>query len=148
MELKNLWRVSAPTTGAPNKIMETQAQNLTEATEGLVIGEVNTQKPSFVSSLLLKKISPITNDPNILECTFHATVPNLNYKLQIMKITFSVFEFYPLILNDFINDQEYEVNGEDDFKNKLEEIIPSPNMTKVINNLMVQATIKAGESNK
>ena len=65
-----------------------------------------------------------------------------------MKIVFSALEFYPLILNDYINGEEYEVDSEDDLKSKLEEIIPSPNMTKVINNLMVQASIKVTEPNK
>lgn len=146
--MKNLWKVSAPTTSAPNTILEAQAQNLTEATNGLVVGEIITIAPSNVLSYTVSKVSPITNNPNILVCTFNAIVPNLSYKLQIMKIVFSVLEFYPLILNDYINGEEYEVNNEDDFKSKLEEIIPSPNMTKVINNLMVQASIKVAESNK
>ncbi len=148
MEMKNLWKVSAPTTAAPNKIIEVQAQNLTEVTNGLVVGEVITKTPSTVSGYIVSKVSPITNNPNILECTFNAIVPNLSYKLQIMKIVFSVLEFYPLMLNDYINDKEYKVNSEDDLKSKLEEIIPSPNMTKVINNLMIQASIKSTESNK
>lgn len=148
MEMKNLWKVSAPTTLAPNTIIEAQAQNLTEATNGLVVGEIITKTPSTVSSYTVSKVSPITNNPNILVCTFNAIVPNLSYRLQIMKIIFSVLEFYPLILNDYINGKEYEVNSEDDLKSKLEEIIPSPNMTKVINNLMIQASIKVAESNK
>lgn len=146
--MKNLWKVSAPTTLAPNTIIEAQAQNLTEATNGLVVGEIITKTPSTVSSYTVSKVSPITNNPNILVCTFNAIVPNLSYRLQIMKIIFSVLEFYPLILNDYINGKEYEVNSEDDLKSKLEEIIPSPNMTKVINNLMIQASIKVAESNK
>lgn len=148
MEMKNLWKVSAPTTAAPNTIIEAQAQNLTEATNGLVVGEITTTAPYEVSSYTLSKVSPKTNNPNVLVCTFNAIVPNLSYKLQIMKIVFSMLEFYPLILNDYINGEEYEVNSEDDLKSTLEEIIPSPNMTKVINNLMVQASIKVAESNK
>lgn len=142
MEMKNLWKVSAPKAEAPNIIMENQAQDLTEATNGLVVGEIITKGYPSVSTYMVSKVSPITHNPNILECTFHATVPSLNYRLQIMRIVFSVFEFYPLILDDYINNEEYEVNNEDDLKSKLEEIIPSPNMTKVISNLMVQATLK------
>lgn len=148
MEMKNLWKVSAPTAVAPNIIMEAQAQNLTEATNGLVVGEITTKTLSTVSIYIISQVSPITRNPNIWECTLNATVPKLNYRLQIMKIVFSALEFYPLILNDYINGEEYEVDSEDDLKNKLEEIIPSPNMTKVINNLMVQASIKVTEPNK
>lgn len=140
--MKNLWKVSVPKAEAPNIIMENQAQDLTEATNGLVVGEIITKGYTSVSTYMVSKVSPITHNPNILECTFHATVPSLNYRLQIMRIVFSVFEFYPLILDDYINNEEYEVNNEDDLKEKLEKIIPSPNMTKVISNLMVQATLK------
>lgn len=145
MEMKNLWKVSVPTSEAPNIIMENQAHDLTEATNGLVVGEIITKGYSSVSNYIVSKVSPITNNPNILECTFNAKVPSLNYSLQIMRIVFSVFEFYPLILDDYINNEEYEVNNEDDLKKKLEKIIPSPNMTKVISNLMVQATLKTSK---
>ena len=59
-----------------------------------------------------------------------------------MKITFSVFEYYPLILNDFINNQNHDIKNEEDFRNILTSIIPSENMTKVINNLFSQAQIR------
>lgn len=139
---ENLWKISPNTSKAPNIILEAHAKFLTESTNGLVIGYIKTEQPGFVSSSVLSKVSPITNNPNVLESIFQVEVPSLNYKLEIMKITFSVFEYYPLILNDFINNQNHDIKNEEDFRNILTSIIPSENMTKVINNLFSQAQIR------
>lgn len=137
-----LWKISTEGITPPNIILEEQANDLYEATGGLLKGLIKTQTPSYISSNVIEKISPISKRKEVLECTFIISVPNINYVLQIMKVTFSLLEFYPLILEDFINDQIYEAKDKESFINLLRNIIPSDNMTKLINNLIVQARIK------
>lgn len=139
---ENLWKISQNAITPPNKILEIQAKNLTVASNKIIIGNIKNQKPSYISNRMLEIVSPIMKKPELLESIFYATAPKINYSLALMKITFSIIEFYPLVLNDYINEHEILINNESQLYECLREIIPGEKMTKLINNLIVQSNLE------
>lgn len=124
----------------PKSILEESASELELQTQGLLKGYVHSKKPSIISSELLKKVAPKTNGNNLLSCVFKIIAPNMNdYCLDAIKITYSILELYPLFLEDILNGKEYEVSSEKDYIELLKDIMQSPTVVQVAQNLLVQS---------
>ena len=142
MANENLWSaLKVPESSiTPKSILEDSAKGLAEQTKEILRGEVKTKKTNVVSADILQKVAPMTNFHDLLIGSFWIIAPKMNnYNVEIMRITYSILEFYPLILEDIINDQVYDVKSEEEFREHLKTIIQSEAVLRITQNLIIQS---------
>lgn len=142
MANENLWSaLKVPKSSVtPKSILEDSAKGLAEQTMEILVGEVKARKPSSVFSDTVRRVAPMTNSNDLLICSFWITAPKMNnYNVEIIKITYSILEFYPLLLEDIINNETYEVKNEEEYREYLRTTIQSEAVLRVTQNLINQS---------
>ncbi len=102
----------------PVAILKEQAALLGEKTKQLVKGEVSTQTTG-----------------NLFVHHFYLVAPTLNYKYELFTAS-HVINFYPLTLRQ--TSQNTTIMNEEDFKEKLKEILSSQHTLNVVHSILAQ----------
>jgi hypothetical protein len=102
----------------PVAILKEQAALLGEKTKQLVKGEVVTQTTG-----------------NLFVHHFYLVAPTLNYKYELFTVS-HVINFYPLTLRQ--TSQNVSIMNEEDFKEKLKEILSSQHTLNVVHSILAQ----------
>lgn len=142
MANENLWSaLKVPESSiTPKSILEDSAKGLAKQTKEILKGEVKTKKPSVIYADTLQKVAPMTNTNDLLIGSFWIIAPKMNnYNVEIIRITYSILEFYPLILEDIINDHIYEIKSEEEYREYLKTIIQSESVLRITQNLINQS---------
>ncbi len=106
----------------PLAYVQEQANLLTQNTNGVLMGGV--RKGQFEKRMML--------DLDIV-------VPNLNgYRYTVLSVIHNPVEIYPLTIMDHVNEDECKCETEAVFLGKLEEILSSERVHKVVEMLYVQ----------
>lgn len=123
---KSLWGdLSQPTiVRTPFTILKEQASILSEATSGLLVGDVwrfqDHGQQNAVSNLILRIVAPSLD----------------NYHYSILEVTHDI-KLYPLTLNSLTtNSYEEQCDSEEAFEKALGEILSSPEVRKIISALL------------
>lgn len=141
MTNENLWgKFTIIGKKSPKSILEEQAHFLASSTQNILKGEINEKVFLELDNETVRKFAPITQyAQNIIRCTFIVVAPKMNqYKMSLFDVIYSIVDFYPLIINDKINDKEYECNTQEEYIEKLASVIQSENVRRLIENLIVQ----------
>lgn len=141
METINLWgEIKISELRSPKSIIQEQADFLSGATKNILFGEIVEKTFSETSIASIARYSPITKSADIIKYSFVVTAPGMqNYRIQLFEITYSIIEFYPVFINDSINEHEYKANDYDAFIQILGDIIQSESTQKIIQNLIIQS---------
>jgi hypothetical protein len=102
----------------PVAVLKEQAALLGEKTKQLVKGEVATQTTG-----------------NLFVHHFYIVAPTLNYKYELFTLS-HVINFYPLTLRQA--SQNLTIMNEEDFKEKLKEILSSQHTLNVVHSILAQ----------
>ena len=99
----------------PETFVKEQAAVLSQLTQGVLQGKVETGTSGggFVIDLVI--VAPRLN----------------NYRYEIVRVS-QPFEIYPLDLYDLVNDKSWNCGNESDFLARLEGILKSPGVRRVI----------------
>ena len=122
-KVKNLWGdlPIEDNVRTPYIILKEQASILTEATNGLLIGEVTKRRVNV----------------NKTECDLIIKVPSINnYTISIVDIIYPA-TIYPLkVKGDFTKNTAVECNTEEELENILHEILSSKEVRRIISGLL------------
>lgn len=142
MANENLWSaLKVPESSVtPKSILEESAKGLAKQTQDILKGEVKTKKPNVIFTETLQRVAPMTNTNDLVVGSFWIIAPKMNnYNVEIIRITYSILEFYPLILEDIINDSTYDVKSEEEYRDYLKRIIQSEAVLRITQNLIIQS---------
>lgn len=142
MANENLWSaLKVPESSVtPKSILEESAKGLAKQTQDILKGEVKTKKPNVIFTETLQRVAPLTNTNDLVVGSFWIIAPKMNnYNVEIIRITYSILEFYPLILEDIINDSTYDVKSEEEYRDYLKKIIQSEAVLRITQNLIIQS---------
>lgn len=142
MANENLWSaLKVPESSVtPKSILEESAKGLAKQTQDILKGEVKTKKPNVIFTETLQRVAPMTNTNDLVVGSFWIIAPKMNnYNVEIIRITYSILEFYPLILEDIINDSTYDVKSEEEYRDYLKKIIQSEAVLRITQNLIIQS---------
>lgn len=142
MANENLWSaLKVPESSVtPKSILEESAKGLAKQTQDILKGEVKTKKPNVIFTDTLQRVAPMTNTNDLVVGSFWIIAPKMNnYNVEIIRITYSILEFYPLILEDIINDSTYDVKSEEEYRDYLKKIIQSEAVLRITQNLIIQS---------
>lgn len=142
MANENLWSaLKVPESSVtPKSILEESAKGLAKQTQDILKGEVKTKKPNVIFTDTLQRVAPMTNTNDLVIGSFWIIAPKMNnYNVEIIRITYSILEFYPLILEDIINDSTYDVKSEEEYRDYLKKIIQSEAVLRITQNLIIQS---------
>lgn len=126
-KIKNLWG-NLPVENnirTPYVILKEQASLLTEATNGLLIGNVDRET--------------LTNNSKYnFECMLEIIVPSLdNYSISVLEVFYPVLNIYPsLVVNKIVDSKQYNCNIEEDLYAALEQILSSKEVKRIISSLL------------
>lgn len=102
----------------PVSILREQAALLGEKTRQLLKGEVQT-----------------STNGNLLVHSFAVVAPTLGYRYELFSVQHTA-TFYPLVVR-FVGNPT-QVMSEDEFKNKLKEILAAPQTVNVVHSILAQ----------
>ncbi|MBW4514016.1 MAG: hypothetical protein KME11_02170 [Timaviella obliquedivisa GSE-PSE-MK23-08B] len=125
---KSLWGdLSKPDiVRTPFTILKEQAAILSEATDGLLVGDVRRIQNQEKQNIELRVVAPSLD----------------NYRYSILSVIHDI-KLYPLSLNNLANDTYHrQCDSEEAFEQALGEILSSPEVRKVISTLLSE--INAG----
>lgn len=126
-KIRNLWG-NLPVENnirTPYLILKEQASLLTEATNGLLIGNVDRET--------------LTNNSKYdFECMLEIRVPSIdNYSISILEVYYPVFNIYPsLVINKIVDSKQYNCDTEEDLYTVLEQILSSTEVKRIISSLL------------
>lgn len=124
--IKNLWGdlPIEDTVRTPSIILKEQATLLTEATNGLLLGNISKR------SLSIEYVDGF-------ECSLEIKVPSINnYSISIVKIQYPI-TIYPLtIISQVTNDRPEECQTEEDLNRVLGKILSSKEVKRIISGLL------------
>jgi hypothetical protein len=104
----------------PVTILKEQAALLGDKTKQLVTGEVVTQATG-----------------NLFVHYFYIAAPTLSYKYELFSVSHGI-SFYPLSLRYPVATPVSSLKSEDEFKQKLKEILSSPHSLNVVHSILAQ----------
>jgi len=156
-KVKNLWGdLPVEEFRTPHVMLREQASILTEATNGLLVGTVvkekfentplkDTSSPSYAIKRVLATPEILKQlQPKEIEYVFTSRleiiVPSINnYSISIVQIDYPL-KMYPLkILSTVTDDYRYQkCETEEEFNQKLEEILSSSDVKKIIAGLLTE----------
>lgn len=135
-KIKNLWG-DLPVEDnirTPYVILKEQASILTEATNGLLVG--NVKKETFSNE----------SGDSGFECTLEITVPSINnYSISIVGISYPITLYPSQIYNRVTRDKVKDCQTEEDLDKNLEEILSSDQVKRVILGLLSEVRLDAAE---
>ena len=94
--------------------------------------------PFDPSSLSGSTAEDAQSSPNVT-VRMYIEVPSLNYKLQLLKVTYKVYELYPCTLINLIDGLSEECADIEQFKNTLSNALKNTKVLKTISTLYSQA---------
>lgn len=150
-KVKNLWGdLPVEEFRTPHVMLREQASILTEATNGLLVGTVVKEKftkipftsPKYVTLKMLEDLQEKHDKQNKYTWTsrLEIIVPSINnYSISIVQIDYPL-KMYPLkILSTVTDDYRYQkCETEEEFNQKLEEILSSSDVKKIIAGLLTE----------
>lgn len=145
MANENLWsRLVVPEDEtSPKSILEKIGKDLTEQTKGILRGKTDTGTYTEIYDEKIKELAPKTQMKEMMICRLNIYAPYLNnYNLQFLTVRYSLFEFYPVKLEDMFSQQIYKLKNKQEYEEKLKEIIQSDIVTQVTSNLLIQSMNK------
>ena len=145
MANENLWSklVVPENETSPKSILEKIGKDLTEQTKGILRGKTDTGTYTEIYDEKIKELAPKTQMKEMMICRLNIYAPYLNnYNLQFLTVRYSLFEFYPVKLEDMFSQQIYKLKNKQEYEEKLKEIIQSDIVTQVTSNLLIQSMNK------
>lgn len=145
MANENLWsRLVVPENEtSPKSILERIGKDLSEQTNGILMGKTDTRTYTEIYDEKIKELAPKTQMKEMMICRLNIYAPYLNnYNLQFLTVRYSLFEFYPVKLENMFSQQIYKLKNKQEYEEKLKEIIQSDIVTQVTSNLLIQSMNK------
>lgn len=150
---KSLWGeipVSKPLPDLPSRILREQGAILTEATSGVLIGEVKSgvsisaaRTSDFGSKVLgaiMKETYGTDPDNQFFTASLRMKVPSLNgYVFDILSIEYPI-DLYPLKIRDNVNQATKDCQNVAEYEQELEQVLSSTKVKSVITALFSQAS--------
>ena len=122
--MENLWRIpDVSTIRTPIGMLREQAENLSNATDGALLGAVDT-----------------VGSGNELSYDLKVVVPSLNrYMVGIIRYSQKITSLYEGTMYSYLQGKPFRIESEQAFDDTLRSIITSDDVTKVITSLLAQA---------
>ena len=151
---KNLWGeipVSKPLPDLPSRILREQGAILTEATSGVLIGEVKSGVSTSASlygigsssEKNLRERYGSNSDSQFFIASLRMRVPSLNgYVFDILSIEYPI-DFYPLKVRDNVNQETKNCQNVTEYEQELSQVLSSEKVKSVITALFSQASDNA-----
>lgn len=138
--LKNsLWGDIMPKdTNSPKRILEEQAEILSQITNNKLKGEIRTSSHTIFENPFITQLSEDSNSKFITH-SFFINAPFINYSFELLNVTHSLLQVYPLIIKRPNSYEEILCNDEIDFVSKLGSIMQSTENRKIIQSLIIQS---------
>lgn len=142
MANENLWSklVVPEIETSPKSILEKIGKDLTEQTKGILRGQTEIHTVVETNDDKIMELAPKTQMREMMVCRLNIHAPRLNnYNLQFLTIKYSLFEFYPVKLENMFSQKIYKLKNKKEYEEKLKEIIQSDIVTQVTSNLLIQS---------
>ena len=145
MANENLWsRLVVPENEtSPKSILERIGKDLSEQTKGILSGKTEARTIVENNDERLKELAPKTQMREMMVCRLSIHAPFLNdYNLHFLSIRYSLFEFYPVRLENMFSQEICKLNDKKEYEDKLKEIIQSDIVTQFTRKLLIQSLNK------
>ena len=138
METNNLWGDIMPKyTSSPTKILEEQANFLSQITDNKLQGEIRTSPCSIFEKPFF---AHITEDASkYITHSLFINAPSINYSFELLNVTHALLYLYPLVIRTPNSSAEIRCDDEKNFINELKSIMQNEDSRKMIQSLIIQS---------
>lgn len=138
MGTNNLWGDIMPKeTNSPKKILEEQANILSQITNNKLKGEIRTSPCSYFDKPLFVHL---TNDKSdFIIHSLYINAPIVNYSFELLNVTHALLYLYPVVIRTPNTNEEIQCDNEATFITQLTSIMQNKDNRKIIQSLIIQS---------
>ncbi len=130
----------------PSKILKEQGEILTEATSGILIGEIKGNVIAIAAAddgIWLQKTATDTSGSELFVVSLRIKVPALNgYIFEVLSIEHSI-ELYPVTIRDYLNVTSTTCRNVDEYEQALTKVLSSKKVKSAVATLLAQASVES-----